>query len=157
MTSLTWGMASQWESTWVKDFGAMEMGTSRVGDASDPSSAEGAVGTDGDNFSWGVMEPEPMKGVRDKFSQVGIRASDGEEGPSRRAVSWSINRDKGKSRRPVDRRTCSSSCVILGMAIYNSRAYTVITCCFRPQMGIDKSTISRGTHMRLTMSSLTTV
>ena len=32
------------------DFGAMVSGTSRVGDTSDPSSFEGAAGTDGDNF-----------------------------------------------------------------------------------------------------------
>ncbi len=143
VTSLTWGMASQWESTCVKDFGVMESGTLRVGDTSDPSSAEEAVGTDGNKFGWGEMEPEPMKGARDKFSQAGIRALDGEEGPSRRAVSWSLNGDKGKSRRPVDRRTCSSSHVILGMAIYNSRICSFITCYFRLQMGIDKSTVSR--------------
>ncbi len=45
-----WGMASQWESIRANDFGVMESGTSQVGDTSDPSSAEGAAGTDGDNF-----------------------------------------------------------------------------------------------------------
>ncbi len=84
-----------------------------------------------------------MKGVRDKFLQARIRTSDGEEGPSRRAISWSINGDSGKSRRPVDRRTCSSSRVIMGMAIYNSRVCTISTCCFRPQMIIHIATVYR--------------
>ena len=92
-----------------------------------PAPSKGAAGTDGDKFGWGEMGPEPLKGARDNFSHAGIRDSDGEEGPSRKAISWSVNGDKGKSRRPVDRRTCSSSRVILGMAIYNSRVCTIIT------------------------------
>ncbi len=130
-TSLTWGIASQWESTCDKDLGATVSGTSRVGGMSDPSLSEGAAGTDDDKFGWGETELEPMKGARDNFSHAGIRELDGEEGPSRRAVSWSVNGDRGKSRRPVDRRTCSSSFVILGMAIYNSRVCTIITFCFQ--------------------------
>ncbi len=94
-TSLTWGMASQWESTCDKDLGAMMSGTSWVGDRSDPSSSEGVAGTDGDEIGWGETEPEPIKGARDNFSHTGIRTSDGEEGPSRRAVSWSVNGDRG--------------------------------------------------------------
>ncbi len=86
-TSLTWGTASQWESTCINDLGATMSGTSLVGKVSDPSSSEGAAGTDGDGIGWGETELESIKGPRDNFSYAGTRESDGEEGPSRRAVS----------------------------------------------------------------------
>ena len=71
-------------------------GTSLEGKASlDPSSSEGVAGTDSGGIGFGETEPEPVKGVRDNFSHVGIRQSEGEEGPSRRAVSWSVNGDSG--------------------------------------------------------------
>ena len=99
-------------------------GMSHEGGVSDPGSM---AGTNGGEIGRGETDPEPIKGARDNFL---IRMSDGEEGPSRRAVSWSVRGDNGKSRRPVIRRTCSSSRVILGMAIYNSGIYTIITSCF---------------------------
>ena len=103
----------------------MVSGTSREGGTLDPSLSDGLAGTDGNKAGFG--EEGPVNGARDKFSHAGMRQSEGEEGPSRRAVSWSVKGDKGKSRRPIDKRTCSSFLVILGMAIYNSRVCTIIT------------------------------
>ncbi len=57
-----------------------------MGNTSDPSSSEGAVGTDGDKIGFGETGPEPVKGARDNFSHAGMRQSEGEEGPSRRAL-----------------------------------------------------------------------
>ncbi len=81
---------------------------------SDPSSIGGLVGTDGNTSGFG--DEGPVNGARDKLSHAGMRQLEGEEGPS-----WSVRGDKGKSRRPIDKRTSSSFRVILGMAIYNSR------------------------------------
>ncbi len=103
----------------------MVSGTSREGGTSDPSFFDGLAGTDGNKASFG--EEGPVDGARDKLSHMGMRQSEGEEGLSRRAISWSVKGDKGKSRRPVDKRTCSSFLMILGMAIYNSRVCTIIT------------------------------
>ncbi len=128
VTSFTLDRDSQCGSTCTNDLWAMASGTSWEGGSSDPSSSEGAAGTDDDKL--GLGETEPVKGARDRFSHAGMRQSEGEEGPSRRAISWSVKGDNGKSRRPVNRRTCSSCLVILGMAIYNSRVCTIITHCF---------------------------
>ncbi len=127
VTSCISGRHSQSELINENDFGAMVSGTSCVGGTSDPNSTGGLAGTGVDNSGFG--DEGLTKGARDQCSHAGIRQSEGEEGPSRRTISWSVKGDRGYSRRPIDKRTSSSLRVILGIAIYNSRIYTVITCC----------------------------
>ncbi len=136
VTSFILGRHSQSELINENDFGAMLSGTLCIGGTLDPNSTEGLVGTGIDNSGFG--DEEPTKGARDQRSHTGIRQSEGEVGPSRRTISWSVKGDRGYSRRPIDKRTSSSLCVILGIAIYNSRIYTVIMYCLGHRCAIHK-------------------
>ncbi len=120
---------------------------------SDPSSTEGLAGTSGDNSGFG--DKGPTNEARDQCSHTGMRQSEGEEGPSRRTVSWSI---KG-NRRPIDKRTSSSLRVILGIAIYNSRVYTIITFLLEAQMNYSQTDLAslKGVHGVLVLVFLVTV
>ena len=128
-----------------------------MGGTSDPSSTSGLAGTNGDKSGFG--DEGPMNGARDQCSHAGMRQSEGEEGPSRRAISWSVRGNRGKSRRPVDKRTSSSLRVMLGIAIYNSRVYTIITCCFGPQMDYSQTDLAplKGIHGVLVLIHLVIV